>query len=369
MNAASIARLPLLLAACAAGVTSVACTGAGRPPGDLGGQAYYQTAFPAYDTSEMLRRAFEPVRRIQITATYETYSFASERAPTEAEVGAPDLLRSAVDTATSTQERAATAVALSWSSGSVALLTVDHVLALPDTIVRFFEEESGRAGAAAQPVRSRRVESVSIKTHQSNWVVGATLDPFEVLARDPVRDLALVGIREMFEPPVTGPLPGPSLEALAQRTSVLALPAGDSNRLSWGSFVYVLGYPRGYPMVTRGVVSPTDHPTVDSFLVDGLWNRGMSGGLILAVRADGRGLEWVGVARAAAASTEVRLVPEEGTEPRGDTREPYDGQIFLEVHRRIDYGITHSIPMYDIRRFLDEQRPALAPQGFVLPRL
>ena len=30
---------------------------------------------------------------------------------------------------------------------------------------------------------------------------------------------------------------------------------GDASRLTWGSFVYVLGYPQGYPMVTRGIVS------------------------------------------------------------------------------------------------------------------
>ncbi|MEX2583639.1 MAG: serine protease [Gemmatimonadota bacterium] len=362
-------RLPRLLAACTAGIAPVACGGPLPVAGGLGGHAYYQTAFPAYDTSEILGRTFESVKRIQTTAIYETYTFAPNDAPTEGEVGEPDILRSAVDTTSFPHERAATAVVLSSSSGNVALLTANHALEFPDRIIQFFDDENGRAGAAARPPGSRLVESISIKTHQTNWLLGATLEPFEVLERDPIRDLALIGVREPLERTRAGPIPGIPLEERARRIQVLSLPAGESQRLSWGSFVYVIGYPKGYPMVTRGIVSTPDERTSGTFLVDGLWNRGSSGGLILAVRGDGRGLEWVGMARGAAATTEIRLVPEERTESPGGVRRPYEGRIFLEEYRGVDYGITFSVPMHEIRRFLNERRPALAQRGFVLPRL
>ncbi|HUE96143.1 MAG TPA: serine protease, partial [Longimicrobiaceae bacterium] len=372
MNAlptARFGRLPLLLAACAAAIPTAACAGHRGFLAVPGEHAFYQTAFPTWDTSATLRRTFESVRRIQISATYDTYTFARERAPTEGELGSPDLLRGAMDTTSLSQERAATAVVLSRSAGNVALLTANHALELPDTIVRFFGQEGGLVGAPTAPGGSRLVESVSIKRHQTNWVVGESLETFEILARDSVRDLALIGVREPVELPRPGPIAGARLEEQPRRTPVLALPAGDSDRLSWGSFVYVLGYPKGYPMVTRGIVSAPERRPLGSFLVDGLWNRGMSGGLILAVRGDGRGLEWVGIARGASSTSEARLVPDEGAEPRGNVRQPYDGQIFLEEYRSIDYGITLSVPIADIRRFLAERRTALGQQGYVLPRI
>lgn len=364
---ARLDRLTRLLAACLPGIASVAC-GGNRPIVEgPGASAHYQTASPA-DASQALSRTFESLRRIQITATYKIHTFAPSSAPREAEVGAPDLLRTAIDTTTLLRERAATAVVLSRRGGNVALLTADHFLEFPDTIVQLFEEESDGAGAPTRPNGSRRVESISIKTHQANWVRGAVLDPFEVLARDSVRDLALVGVREP-ELPRAGPLAGLPLEERARQVPFLHLSAGDSDRLGWGSFVYVLGYPQGYPMVTRGIISSPRNRTVGSFLVDGLWNPGMSGGLIIAVRGDGQGLEWVGIARSAASTTEVRLTPEEGARPLDGVRRPYDGQIFLEEYRRIDYGITLSVPISDIRAFLDERRFGLVQQGFVLPRL
>jgi len=359
-------RRAALLSVLAIAAVSPACAAA--IPGFSGDQAFYQTAWPAYDTSDLLANTFRSVRRIQISTAYRTFTFAPESAPTEAEVGIPEVFASAVDTSTFLRERAATAVMLSRSPEyRVALLTVNHALEFPDTIVLLLEEDE-EAGSAL-PVGSRRVESISIKIRQSNVVVGSTtLDPFEILARDPVRDLALVGVLEPPDPPPIAPGPG-VLSLPPPRTPVLSLRAGDAGRLSWGSFVYVMGYPRGYPMVTRGIVSSPNDRTFGSFLVDGLWNRGMSGGLILAVRGDGEGLEWVGIARSAAATAELRLVPEERDEAdrRAAVRLPYRGEVYVEEVQGIDYGITLSVPMSEIRSFLEAQRIPLLQAGYFLP--
>jgi len=341
----------------------VGCSG-GLAPGP-GPQAHYQTAFPQYDTSGELEQVFASVRRILAEVTYETYLYPLESAPTEADLEDPGFQIAAPDTVVSQQDRAATAIVLARRGRSFTLLTVDHGTHFPDTIVDFFPGErpgDGRLPPVRTPERPegpepRRVERISVKTAEVFRIFGLPdLRSFQVLARSPFDDLALLGV----EYPA-GLEPG--------EDRVLPIPAGESERLSWGSFVYVMGYPQGYPMVTRGIVSAPGDPVLGSFLVDGLWNRGMSGGAILALRGDGSGVEWVGMARAAAASRETRLRPEHEELEREELGRRYDGPLYLDQVSRIQYGITLSIPMSTIRGFLDRERERLDALGYSVPRL
>ena len=328
-------------------------------------QAHYQTHFPQYDTSGELEQAFASVKRIQADATYETYLYPLGSAPTEADLEDPEFRIAAPDTVLSQETRAATAIVLGRRGRRFTLLTVDHGTHFPDTLVDYFPRESSgdtrlpprRSPEGPGGVEPRRVERISVKTSEVFWIFGLPdLGSFQLLARAPVDDLALLGV----EYPA-------GLEPGERR--VLRLAAGDSERLSWGSFVYVMGHPLGYPMVTRGIVSTPGDLVVGSFLVDGLWNRGMSGGPILALRGDGSGVEWIGMAQAAVASPEVRLRPEhEDLEPE-ELGRAYEGPLYLDQLRRIQYGITLSIPMNTIRSFLNRERETLDALGYDVPRI
>jgi len=346
-----------LLPALLIGATGTACTQYVEVIRDRGPQAHYQTAFPLQDASGPLTEGFRSVKRVQASAVYLTYLFGEEAAPSEVGLDLTRDLALAVDTVSTLRERAATAVVISGTEDRRLLVTVDHVIHFPDTVVTYFEEEEGAPPPPPAGAPPRRVASVSIRTVQTNWVLDPPfLESFEVLARDASADLALLSVRL---PSGDGVDPAPPLR----------LAAGDPTRLSWGSFVYVLGYPRGYPMVTRGIVSVPEELTAGSFLVDGLWNPGMSGGPILAVRGDGGGLEWVGIARAASGALEARVVPEPRALERNDLRLPYEGPLFLEEFRRVEYGITHAVPMTEIRAFLEAHRAELSRRGYTLPRL
>lgn len=352
----SSVRLSVL--ACA--LLVVGCSGA-YDPGPAR-QAHYQTAFPQVDTSGDLERVFDSVRRILAEVSYVTYVFPLESAPTAADLEDPGFRVAAADTLVSQQDRAATAVVVARRGRRVTLLTVNHAVQFPDTIVDFYRLEPPGADALPPAVPPegpdlRRVERISVKTGEVFRIFGLPdLRSFQILARSPFDDLALLGVEY---PAGVDPLENP----------VIPIAAGDSGRLSWGSFVYVMGYPQGYPMVTRGIVSAPGDPVLGSFLVDGLWNRGMSGGAILALRGDGRGMEWVGMARAAAASPETRLRPEDDVLEREDLGRYYDGPLYLDQVSRIQYGITLSVPMSAIREFLDRERETLVAQGYAVPRL
>lgn len=322
---------------------------------DRGPQAYYQTGFPVYDTSDRLRTIMESVKPIRMNATYRTYEFTEEDAPDEGEALNDDRLGRASDTLEVDLSRRAAAVVVGASREKVVLMTANHAVHFPDTVVEHFASERTASGGR-QDVR--RIRSVSVLTRSTRWVTGlADLEFFEVLASDERRDLAFVGL-EYPQDEQPGDLP------------ILSVPEGEPDRLVWGSFVYVMGFPSGYPMVTRGIVSNPEeqYDAARSFLIDGVWNEGMSGGPVLAVRGEGNALEWVGMARAAAVTVEHQLAPAEGAEDEYEPWVPYEGPLYLEEARRILYGITLSISMDTIRRFVDEHRHEVEERGYELGR-
>lgn len=347
-------RLPTTpLGALFLALVAVLMTGCMRPA-PAGGppvpQAFYQTAFPATDTSAELEGVLASLVRIRVSWSYRTHIFDEASAPLESELGLPGVLERATEVVDSEQTRAATAVLMAHEEGRSVLLTAAHAVNLPDTLIQVYGGQRAATGAL------RPVRSVSILTQRADWVVGLPgLEPFQVLAMDEVNDLALLGVDHDRAPLPSG-------------TGTLPVRAGDPSRLSWGSFVYVLGFPAGYPMVTRGIISDPGGDHTGAFVVDGLWNEGMSGGVILAIRGDGSGMEWVGVARAAAARTEPRLRPAEGALQQREPWMPYDGPIFLEEVRHIQYGITLAVPVDAAERFLDRHRSRLRAEGWSVPR-
>jgi S1-C subfamily serine protease len=316
-------------------------------------QAYYRGSYPDQDVSGALEEAFRAVKRIRVTGVYHHYRFSPESAPREGDRLGAEVLARAVDTATSSSSREASAVQIALAGLRVTLLTNDHAIRFPDTLVEY----ALAAGEEPDAQERRVIHRVSVKRGQYNLIMDRSgLQPFDVLARDVPSDLALIGAT----------FPG---DAESSSLSVLRVPVGDSDRLAWGSFVYVLGHPGGYPIVTRGIVSDPRREATPSFLVDGLWNEGTSGGPILAVRGDDGTLEWVGIARAAAGRTERRLAPDPETTESQDQRSLYEGRIYLEEAQRILYGISLSVPMTTIREFIDRSRSDLRRGGWGLPEL
>lgn len=318
---------------------------------DRGPQAYYQTGYPLRDTSEDLERILQSVKAINVTGVYRTYVFSEDDAPT-ASVPHATLLTRAVDTASVHRSRQASAVVVSEADRRLLLLTANHAVHFPDTVIEYLDDEDGQTPTEAP---SRRIRSISVLTHRSNWVRGPpSMVPFEVLAQDAESDLAFLGVEtpEDLDPGEMRAFPGS---------------AGNPDSLSWGSFVYVVGHPAGFPMVTRGIVSDPGAELTDSFLLDGLWNEGMSGGLVLAVRGAGGELEWIGMARASAATMELRLMPEEGALAEHDPARAYEGPLYLEEVRRIQYGVTMAVPMDRIRRFVRRHEAGLRARGYGVP--
>jgi len=197
------------------------------------------------------------------------------------------------------------------------------------------------------------VQSIAFKETQQNYIPDIPgADHLEILALDSAADLALLGQAVPL-------LPAGSVRAFDY-------PLGEAKDLEWGSFVYIVGFPAGTKMITRGLVSKPFRGR-DDFVIDATFNRGFSGGLVLAVRDGVPNFEWVGIAAASASTTEYRLKPAQDAPPNDiDPRVPYEGDLFLERHRAIRYGITLCIPINTIKAFIEAHTEGLARQGYLL---
>lgn len=339
MGTARAAQLRVIVSLLSWGGGVIAGTGCSRPyiMTDRGPQAYYQTGHPVQDVSRDLERIARSVKQIQIMLEYDVFRFAFPDSITESDVRTRQTYARATEKLSIEHTVRGTAAVFARRGNRVELITSDHVTRVPDTVIVYYGEPGNVERTSARA--PRYVESVAIKTRQLNLVSDLADAPvFEVIARDSVADVALIGAKLEGEP--------------RAGIEILDVPAGDPSKLVWGSFVYVLGYPHGFKMVTRGIVSDPNRGRDHSFMLDGLFNRGISGGLILAVRGDTGALEWVGMARAASANHELILSPERRRLSDEGMSLPYEGRLYIEQVPRIVYGVTFAVSMTAIQRFL-----------------
>ena len=302
---------------------------------------YYTTAFPHKDIHNKLKDAQQSVVRIASSGFYDSYTFE------EQPITLPDIKTNALKdistTQTSTEESTSgTAIIIDRNSSSSLLISCEHTISFPDTIITYYEGEN--------IPDETYIESVSIKKKSSHLVYTSTdLKPFKVLATAKRSDLALLSVE--FE--------RGNLELYPLEVS-----AGNSDFLRLGSFMYILGFPKSYPIVTRGVASSSESWNDRFFVMDATFNPGISGGLVLATNDGYNSFEWVGMASSATASREEVLVPHpEGKNYSRITR-PYTDSVFVQQKTRINYGITQAIPINQVKGFLQENEEMLKQKGY-----
>lgn len=304
---------------------------------------YYTSAWPYTDISDALARIQRSVKRITTTGIYRTFYFDEPQYTEEDLRNRAGLEEIASSTNSQTESTAGTAIVIASHRYSVALLSAEHVVSMPDTIINYMEGDD--------IPEDTYVESITILQNSSHLLYDLPeLGPLTVLATDPSKDLALLEV---------------SLEDFDDwNPPVLDIPKGDPRDLRWGSVAFVFGYPNGYPMITRGIVSDPDRDRNASFMLDALFNKGISGGLIVASRGEYPNFEWVGMAYSSAAERDRYIVPDPQKEHRYDRMELYDGQLFIEEKSFIKYGITRAISMVSIREFVEDNGQIMIQRGF-----
>jgi hypothetical protein len=337
----------------------------------------YDSEFPYRDCSEQLENVAETITRITVMAHYKTYSFPRGDSVRRSSVTKEFLDGLEPIAAYRHYSSAGTGTIIYKENNRIGVLTCAHIVDYTDTIVSPYLGPDYRV--------TPFIRSIAIKTNQLmflNEVIGST--SLEILAFDRatpfIRSIAIKTNQLMFLNEVIG---GTSLEILAfDRATDLAVlgqqleenrsplvkvfryPLGRARQLEWGSFVYLFGYPSGYRMVTKGIVSLSGRPTPSSFFVDAVVSPGSSGSIALAIRDGVPNFELVGIIKMIPAQISYLLAPENVGSTEYDPSEPYHGEVFVQRKPEIQQGIAVAIPIETVVTFLYQHQGPLSQKGY-----
>lgn len=314
------------------------CSRQSHPPAKIAYQTdgQYDTGPPVHGASSALDKISQSIYRLNVIAFYASYTFNRSAHITLEKFKKGNVDDYAASHTVSDQSVLGTANVVYADNDKVALLTCAHVVNFPDTAITYFPDSSGI------------ISNISIKIKQKNYVVGLNNPNLKLLATDDVHDLALLKATIYPE----------------ENVRVMPFPVGKSSDLDWGTFIYVMGFPKGYKMVGSGIVSKPDNNREGFFLTNAIFNRGISGGPVFALRGSSQNFEWVGIASSSSVSNIFYLEPNiKNTEVYSKT-EPYVGELLINKKKVINYGVTFSVSMEEIIRFVRSIKPVLEQQGF-----
>lgn len=304
-------------------------------------QSYYTKTATKSDIDGWISDNLELVAKIQATVFYRTYLFDTTRKLTRDSLADKELSDYSIGTQTHNESSSGTAVVLAESQKKVALLTANHIVNYPDTLWHNYEQSPGN--------RSEIIEAVSVNIRNSySAFVGERYGSAELMLESNQDDLAVLSTQFEVESSL---LP-------------VSIQAGNSDRLRWADFVYAIGYPKGTKMITGGIVSKTNRLHADGFSTDISFNRGFSGGIVLAVNRKNSTPEWVGMLTSATADITYDVVAREMTLEEYSPDMPYTGPVFVKRKSKINYGMTHAVSIKQIRSFLRNNKTTLQNNGF-----
>jgi len=306
----------------------------------------YDTEFPYRTCSKQIGEIAKSVKKLHCIAEYKTYILPLEEEVTLDMVDKKLLRQKSVVKKFDSESVIGTATIIFYDHQKIGLLTSAHIVNYPDTIIGYYED--------VKKDGKEIIQTFSIKTRQLNYVRDLPISKnLKILAIDKDQDIAILG--QDIDPD------------RPREVNVFDYPVGNSDELEWGSFVYIMGYPSGYQMITRGIVSTPGGTHKKNFLIDALFNKGISGGIVLAIKDGVPNFELVGMAKSVSANYENILIPAEENHIRQyNPNVPYEDKVYVKVRKKINYGITYSVASNSIVKFLKKNEVLLADQGYLI---
>ena len=296
----------------------------------------YDTYISSEPDNSMIKSAISSIKMINCIGHYKNYSYSDQNGFSSIDSVFEKRLAKSVSIDNRTSSGTATLVYK--DNIKIAIMTCAHVVDYPETTITYFDP-------------SGHIEDISIRQSLKIYIPDYGNDYFEILAMDSENDVVLLGKKYQNDDPITFHL--------------LEFPPGKNKNLQWGSISYLIGYPKGKLMITRGLVSLSPKDPRGNFVMDTNFNRGFSGGLAFAFKDGINNMEWIGMSHSASADYHTFLVPE--PLPLGQTldpNQPYSGAIYAKKSASINYGITHILSSDEILRFIRLNKKTLEDQGY-----
>ncbi|MEW6196826.1 MAG: serine protease [Bacteroidota bacterium] len=303
----------------------------------------YDSEFPYKNSSAQLEEISNSIKLLNSIAFYTSYIFPEDRQLKLSDLKGKNYKETASEEVYFNRSASGTATIIYENLGNVALLTVAHIVNFPDTVISYYVDNNGTA--------TKIVQSISIKSRQSNYVPdlpdGGELD---IVLLDKTNDIALLGRKYSSQTTINLP--------------VFNYPWGESADLEWGSFIYVFGFPMNYKMISKGIVSSPQRER-HSFLIDAVFNRGYSGGVVLAIRDGVPNFELVGLVRSVPADYQYILHPiTKQPDIEFNPMLPYKGEVYVEREQMIRTGITKVIGIELVKELLEKNKSYLMNKNY-----
>ncbi len=279
------------------------------------------------------------VYKVNGIAFYTTYFFTKDHSFRRSQLADSLVYREAASQTVTHESTLGTGTVIYFDGNLTALVTCAHVTHFQDTIVRYFPNASGK------------VQSVSVKMKQDIFVSGINGKEAQIVVQDLVRDIALLKMK--LDSGLSSEIP-----------VKLSYPAGKASDLRWGTYIYVLGFPMGHKMLTHGLVSMSGKVKKGTFISDAVFNRGISGAPVFAIRDGSPHFEWVGMARSGAMDKLLYLQPDLNKDQTYTQSDNYKGNILVNNIMIINYGLTYSISIEEIIKFVHQHETEISEQGF-----
>ncbi len=304
----------------------------------------YDSEFPTRPVSPALKQVLESVHFLNSVAYYRGYEIPLEKRFTRRGAPLETIKRVAAYEMFFNRTASGTATVIYAQGRHLALLTCNHVINFPDTLYTYYVDENG--------IATPYLQNIAIKQRQENYIPDLLFaNQLEILAADPHLDIAILG-QELPRDPI-------------RPIRVFNFPLGKARELDWGTVLYLIGFPKGFKMVTTGIVSSPNRDRNFGFLVDAPFNKGFSGGIALALRDGPPHFELVGIINAVSADRITYLAPESGAlQKEYRPGSPYEGTPIVKEETRINYGVTFGIAIEKVQELLESHRDFLEKRGY-----
>lgn len=305
----------------------------------------YDSEFPYRNCSEQLEEIAASLVKLDVLVFYNTYTFTpgSRTDLNMIRNSGGDISELAAAEDVFTETTGGTAISIYYSNDRIAYLSCAHIVDYPDTVISYYPSPDDKY---IQLIGIKARQQNSISSHPGGWKM-------EVLAMDRRSDIVVLGTELS--------------EERQHSVRTFSYPMGSSGELDWGSFVYIMGYPMGHAMITRGIVSDPARIRKGSFLIDAVFNKGFSGGPVIAVRDGVPNFEMVGMVKSSAATNRYYLAPENTDNTSNlNLSEAYKGKLRLVKEKDIKYGITFSVTTKTLRNFFKENQQDFEDAGYFL---
>lgn len=241
-----------------------------------------------------------------------------------------------------TNSVAGTGLIISQRANKIVILTCYHILDFEDTVKTYYLNEK------KQPTEF--LQSLSIKYGQTNYIThkNGTISRGKVITQNEANDITLI-----------------EAEAVQNVLSEFSFQGHfcKEGKISLGEEIYLLGFPKGHFMITRGLASPSKYK--NKFLVDVSFNRGFSGGIAITFDNKTGNYQYMGMANSTAYNSEFALSPSDAVQNMDIYKNiPYCDDIYIKELKMINYGITFVIKSDVIVNFFRKENEKLKRWGY-----